>query len=185
MNITFSSFSVISFLQKSFEERRKKAIAIQAATQIIRHEKKEELHLQPKQSTCVKTVFAIWELATDHLYYSLSMIEVYVTYCVLYLILGNSRKKLCYVTLVNVSDEDGNIYSMSCHDTVVSEDHQYSFSLCLAFSFMPYWSEETSDIILTGFFLSWKRLLLGFITISLICRYICAKNSDSLRLKSE
>lgn len=122
--------------------------------QIIRHEKKENLHIQPKKFGCMKTVFAIWELATEYLYYSLSMIQVYIAYRVLYLILGNSRKKLCYVTLVTISEEDTN-----------AMEHGLSWPCCFrrpwgctAFLFVLLsvscltWSEKESRIILTGFF---------------------------------
>lgn len=52
--------------------------------------------------------FLLTEFATDYLYYFPSMIQVYLTCCILYLILGNNRKRLYYLTLVTVSDENGN-----------------------------------------------------------------------------
>lgn len=122
--------------------------------QIIRHEKKEKLHIQPKKLTCTKTVFAIWELATEYLYYSLSVIQVYITYCILYLILGDSSKKLCYVTVVIISEEDANAveHGVSWHCCFRRPWGCTAFLLVLLSVSCLMWLEKASGIILMGFF---------------------------------
>lgn len=100
--------------------------------------KKEKLHIQPEQFSCVETVFAIWELATDYLYYSLSMMEVYVTYCVL-----NFREKQEKALLCNTSQYIRRRWKYCIAWAVMTLLFQKtmnldSFSLCLAFGFMSY-----------------------------------------------
>lgn len=122
--------------------------------QLIRRAKKEKLHIQPKKISFIKIVFAIWELATEYWYYSLSVVQVYITYYILYLILGNSRKKLCYVILVTVSDEDANAVELglSWHCCFRRPWGCTAFLFVLLSASCLMWSEKVSGIILMGFF---------------------------------
>lgn len=131
----------MSFVWKCSEEAKRKKGNI-AAMQIIRHENKEKLHMYPTQVVLKQCLpFLLTQFATDYLYYFPSMIQVYLTCCILYLILGNNRKRLlfntshcirwkwkCYIawTAMNLSFQKAmKLYS-------------FSLALYLGFSFMSH-----------------------------------------------